>query len=1705
MEDSETGESSDTVDQDLDNDPVILDQGDNASTGETVQENESAEDVSDEAMIAEGTVEDEEESNEVTIKKQTKSGNQIPFGDARGMTLGNDISGVVDYNPELDESTWYNCYYFIPEESGVYSFSATIDYNPWVTITAELFDESYNSIASVSSSSTDSGTMASAQMYLNAGMTYYWVLSVDDYGTYTVHAKVEKDDVDFVCNRSGARNRKAHPNEELTLSVTAYSTNSITFQWTVDGEAVEGQNTSSYTFIPESSCIVVCNVLDEDENVLGSVDFDITLDNELSATTEDGDEYTSINAEPDSTHTLRVIVNAVDRDGITYEWYKDNTIIDGANTDSLTIIADRSGSYRCDVYDKYGGNAQVYYSVRIPNSIELEVEEEHTTDSGYGEFNSDITIFIKPNEAKIAHVNVTAQDTTGMKYRWCNDYMDVDDVPWIDYSGETLTYTFDADRDWIYLWVEDRFGNRVISRLSYKIENHFGLTIEGTGHYRDYYTVHPGESVDLRAVAEGDDLTNMSILWKQYVNPDNNFEEYQSQKFFNDIKDLHMTVTPTTPREWYALSVSDGYGNSQSVSFYITVDNGLKAYPDGNDEDDNTADISISPTGEAVLKTNVSVYDDENLQYQWDKDGLKLEGETSPQLSYPVTQKGTYSCVVKDNYGYSSCAYFNITVDNQFTVRHEGDGDYVIGRKTVYTDPGEPVELHTEASVLAGTLTYEWYKDGELISDADSDRYQASGDKTATYRCNVSDEYGNSGYVEFRVVINAGLTAYAEGTANQRIRHIDEEPAVGTILKVIAESDSTEELQYAWYRGSSNSFSTELIERQTSDSYSITDSDVCRMSENDRYICVVTDIYGNHKTVEFIFDITSIFFNVYPENAPDNGVNVLTYADSITGKAVLKTIVETNDTGISYQWYLGPYLDEELPGETGDTLEVTITKPTSYVCKVTNSAGINKYANFDVSTHQFFVHTAESAEYYERYEVVRLDLQPGEEYTLKPIVEADETCEISYEWRKDDSVIADAAGQDSLTVAPEKFEQYSCKVSDQYGNYCNVIYNIYVGELNVTFDGVNELEGADEWHRYTIIKQPNEPKDITCHVESIPGDEISISWTGYDYSRDIAENLGSGASITLTSDDYNEVECSIRSKYLQGTSKYLNVKNNYLSLSPLSSKVVTLYGQKWGYESVQAGQSINLQTELDSADYTMPTYSWYELLYNDTTNSSFETYTLSGNNSSRVVCPDADTDYLCVVKDQYGNESSAYFHVSTTKEGEAEEITILQHPQSAEILPGEQVTMSVMAEGDDLSYQWQWSSDGENWNNCAGSGYNTDTFAFTMKALYNGRRYRCAVSRGDETAYTNAATATMKALEITRNPADAEAQPGEQVTMTVEAEGGNVAYQWQWSSDGETWKNCTSGGYNTDTFAFVMKAAYNGRQYRCKVTRDSETVYSTVATATLKALGIIRNPEDAEASIGEQVTMTVEAEGGNLTYQWQWSNDGETWNNCFAEGYNTDTFAFTMKAAYDGRQYRCKVTRDSETVYSTAAMASLKALSIIHNPEDASVLEGEEVRMTVEAEGGDLSYQWQWSSNGETWNNCLAEGYNTDTFVFTMKAAYDGRQYRCAVTRGSETEYSQPGTASLKPLEFTLQPADTEAAAGEQVILTVEAEGENLSYQWQWSSDGETWKNCMGASYNTSAFTFTMKALYSGRQYRCIVTRGTQKGYSDAATVTITQ
>ena len=73
-------------------------------------------------------------------------------------------------------------------------------------------------------------------------------------------------------------------------------------------------------------------------------------------------------------------------------------------------------------------------------------------------------------------------------------------------------------------------------------------------------------------------------------------------------------------------------------------------------------------------------------------------------------------------------------------------------------------------------------------------------------------------------------------------------------------------------------------------------------------------------------------------------------------------------------------------------------------------------------------------------------------------------------------------------------------------------------------------------------------------------------------------------------------------------------------------------------------------------------------------------------------------------------------------------------------------------------------------------------------------------------------------------------------------------------------------------------------------------------------------------------------------------------------------------------------------------------LSITSQPSDYTGPAGSTATFSIEAEGDDLSYQWQVYNKRHVWQNSSSTGFNTDTLLVDIASTRDGFKFRCIVT-----------------------------------------------------------------------------------------------------------
>lgn len=298
----------------------------------------------------------------------------------------------------------------------------------------------------------------------------------------------------------------------------------------------------------------------------------------------------------------------------------------------------------------------------------------------------------------------------------------------------------------------------------------------------------------------------------------------------------------------------------------------------------------------------------------------------------------------------------------------------------------------------------------------------------------------------------------------------------------------------------------------------------------------------------------------------------------------------------------------------------------------------------------------------------------------------------------------------------------------------------------------------------------------------------------------------------------------------------------------------------------------------------------------------------------------------------------------------------------------------------------------------------------------------------------------------------------------------------------------------------------------CDLTAGSAYIYDvcyydprTVGSIplTLRCKRIVSHPTDMIILPHETVTFRVEAEGSDLTYQWQMASPGsEDWQELTESGSQSDVLSFEALEIHDRQRYRCVVTGvDDLPEYSEYAMlyVSTRAISIGKTYAEISFggdcasfffLPDVSGSYTLSSTGDEDTFGLLYDSTGNLLKKDDDSGLGKN-FIITCDLTADTLYF--FQTRYFNSDMTGIISLLLKAdacgTEITLHPADAITAPGKQASFRVEAEGSDLTYRWQTLLPGsEIWQDAAENGSDTDLLSFAAPEEYDGRQYRCAVT-----------------
>ncbi len=367
-------------------------------------------------------------------------------------------------------------------------------------------------------------------------------------------------------------------------------------------------------------------------------------------------------------------------------------------------------------------------------------------------------------------------------------------------------------------------------------------------------------------------------------------------------------------------------------------------------------------------------------------------------------------------------------------------------------------------------------------------------------------------------------------------------------------------------------------------------------------------------------------------------------------------------------------------------------------------------------------------------------------------------------------------------------------------------------------------------------------------------------------------------------------------------------------------------------QTVNSGSTATLTV---SATGTGPfTYQWQKVYSGSLTNGTLSDGTvIAGATASTLTLSNVQTaeagNYFVTVTNGSGSVQSST--VTLTVNASASLPVITTHPASQTVTAGANVSLSVVATGSGLTYQWQF-------NGVAISGQTSSILTLSSITTAQAGSYAVAVTNSAGSATSNTATLTVNPSgsqpAITTQPTSQTVNTGSTATFTVAATGSGLGYQWQFNG------SAISGATNSTLTLTGVTAAQAG-SYTVVVSNGIGSATSNGAVLAVQSTGaplISSQPQAQTIASGSTVVLAVTtsgtvtitsanadgprpaATGAASSYQWYR-------NGVAVSGATSATLVVSNATSSNAGGYRCLVSNSSGSTLSSEAVVSIISTS----------------------------------------------------------------------------------------------------------------------------------------------------------------------------------
>ena len=339
-------------------------------------------------------------------------------------------------------------------------------------------------------------------------------------------------------------------------------------------------------------------------------------------------------------------------------------------------------------------------------------------------------------------------------------------------------------------------------------------------------------------------------------------------------------VTGSDPSTW---SDSDDFSN------FIEIEAG----------EDKTADFS---GGNSFVLFRFTP--DETCEYKFysdsDVDTYAELYDSSLSLIYASDNDDGSNFKIYDTFNEGDTYYFKVgSWDSDLTsfkvhLRKQYFSYEPVGEQYRNVSPYETVTLEVKAD-SSSEISYQWYDPSyNPIEGADSPAYTFKAQKNGYYTCNFYDEDGNYGDVQYHVVVENDLTAYAEDEDGNQTdwATVYAAPNETAELSAFVSADEMDELTYEWTDNDGNPV----------EGAGTTSCTIGPVTKAETYHFEVSDPYGNTASVNYSVRVQN-HLTAYAEDEDGNQTDWPTIYAAPNETVELNAFVSADEMeGLTYKW-----------------------------------------------------------------------------------------------------------------------------------------------------------------------------------------------------------------------------------------------------------------------------------------------------------------------------------------------------------------------------------------------------------------------------------------------------------------------------------------------------------------------------------------------------------------------------------------------------------------------------------------------------------------------------------------------------------------------------------------------------------------------------------------------------------------------------------